>query len=49
MILQMAQGFLDEHNAYRAEISRSNMDWDTELAKVSGALELFVISHESLL
>ncbi len=31
---QVAQDFLAEHNAYRTEVKRSDLVWDTELAKV---------------
>jgi hypothetical protein len=31
----MEQGFLDEHNAYRKEVSRDDLAWDPMLAKAS--------------
>jgi hypothetical protein len=33
--LQVEQGFLAEHNAFRAEVNRPPLTWDTELAQVS--------------
>jgi hypothetical protein len=30
----MADDFLEEHKAYRAEVGRASLVWDVELAKV---------------
>ena len=35
VILQMQKGFLDEHNAYRAEVGRPDFVWNASLAQVS--------------
>ncbi len=33
--VQVEQGFLDEHNAYRREVNRDALVWDPTLAKAS--------------
>jgi hypothetical protein len=43
--VQMEEDFLDEHNAYRREVGRDDLVWDSDLAEVSLTLPISNSPH----